>query len=49
MSAPSGHRVSEADLADDQVIQAMEMFLKRDGLPGQVESFKQRVKDAEKV
>ena len=49
MSAPSGHRVSEADLTDDQVIQAMEMFLKRDGLPGQVESFKQRVKDAEKV
>ena len=49
MSAPSGHRVRQEDLTDDQVIQAMEMFVKRDGMPGQYESFKQRLDAADKV
>lgn len=49
MSAPDGRRIREEDLTDDQVIQAMEMFLKRDGQPGQVEGFKQRLVAADKV
>jgi predicted Zn-dependent protease len=49
MSAPDGRRIREEDLTDDQVIQAMEMFLKRDGQPGQMEAFKQRLVAADKV
>jgi len=49
MSAPDGRRIREEDLTDDQVIQATEMFLKRDGQPGQMEAFKQRLVAADKV
>ncbi len=49
MSAPDGRKIAVDDLTDDQVIQATEMFLKRDGQPGQMEAFKQRLVAADKV
>jgi predicted Zn-dependent protease len=49
LSGPGGNRIKQEQLTDEQVIQAMQMFLKRDGQPGQVESFEARLTEADKV
>lgn len=49
MNLPSGNRIRQETLSDDQVIEVMKVFLKREAMPQQLQAFLAQIAEADKT